>query len=365
MFSVYTTADVISRLVESYGEYDCLWQEILSRQMTIYYSGRDDDWSSDPEDLWFIYTSKGTLLEDRSGYIDSLREHPERVLEHPDSAFLLDVDEKTADRIEEEYGVICQSVSTMKKKCKLADRLSMWKLHKKNPNEKDGQDDGVIRTRWKDLLEEGGVRCPSNAMIVIDRNMFREKNFDTDTLFAVEGIPDLLDSLLPSRLKCEYHVLVVYEKGQYFNSAGYASEEDFIEEMGNELERACDGLRDYPIVIELLSVARKDTFNNKTFYDFLDTHSRRADTNYFVLGAEFSLAPFKDDGPRASQNVWLEYLYSDMENRLSCDLAVSEANHVIKVVRRIVYGDKRNHLPLKPVRNRLINNPRELEEMSL
>ena len=351
MFKVFTTADVIDRMVDSYGEHVSPWLDILELQSEIYYSGRTDDWVDNPEDPWFIVSQRGKDFIECAEYIEAIPKHPERVLEHPDAAFLLNVDECFALGVERAYGVICQSVSRLDCHCIIAEYNPPWTLRKNNLAENNDP----IRTCWKDLLGNNAQDCPSNALIVIDRNFFSDLNKKTGELFGIEGLADFLDTILPKTLKCEYQVLIVFEEGHHYDP--YPTEQEFVDEKGQYMTEKFRALRDYPIRVELLSVSRRNS-DREHYKLFLDTHNRRLMTNYYYLGAELSLSPFyKGTGPRVKQDVKREYLYSDYQRKAGCDLAVREIKDIEKLAHGLITADARFHWSNGPIQNRLANYP--------
>lgn len=362
MFKVFTTADVIDRMVDSLGKHACPWLDILERQGDIFYTGRSEDWQSDPEDPWFVVSQSGHDFINCEEYLDAIPQCPELVLEHPDSAFLLDVDEEFARRVERAYGVICQPASMLDRFCKVAESYEPWTLRKR-----DFSDDSIDLERkcWKDLLGKLAPNCPSNALIVIDRNFFTDFNTRTREYVGIEGLADFLDTVLPKRLKCDYQVLIVYEGGRFarnsYHQVSGSSEESFNKEMTQYMNMKFKGIREYQILVELLSASRSNQdYHYKQL--FLETHNRRIATNYYYLGAELSLAPFwKGTGPRVSQKVWCEFLYSDYQRRNICDLAVREIRDIEDLGRRFVRADDRSSSVSGPIRNRLLNSERRAD----
>lgn len=336
--------------MESFGTSACPWLDILELQSDIYYSGERRNWEEDPESPWFLVSKSGYDFIDCSEYINSIPEHPEKVLEHPDSAFILDVDNNTAKDIEESYGVICQPVSSMETLCKLTKNDSRWVLRKVVDTEGEGP---LNRTCWKDLLGDSLHRYPSNSMILIDRNFFTQKNNATNEYFGVEGLKDLLESVLPKKLKCEYQILIVYQDGLHLGK--YTNELDFIKAEELNINCLLQELRGYPIRVELLSIASSDRcfdYNHKQL--FFRSHNRRVITNYYYLGADYTLAPFyPGKGPRAEQSIWHEYLFSRYPEREVCDLALVEKESAVSLVKDLLEEDDRYRCCVEPINNRL------------
>ena len=351
MFSVYTTSDVIVRFLEALNSKDFVdspWLYILSLQMDIHYTNTKVVEDRDLEKDVFFLSSLGdgryNFIDD-TPYIESLREHPEKVLDHPDSVFLLDISDDEAKAIERGYGVVCQPTSRIDEMCRIAEDSYRWRLRKTEDR---------TRKCWRDLLGKNASSTPSNAMIMIDRNWFSEKDNNTCELFGVEGLRDLLDTILPSHLKCAYHVLIVYEMRKRHWSDHSTDETDFIQSKEFELNEKMKDLRDYPILVELLAVKRNYKDKSYNYEKYNEMHSRRAFTNYFYLGGDYSLAPFLDSGPRATQDINREFLFSDYLIRDSRDLAVHETAYVLELVDSILHDPIHHYECNEPLKNRLI-----------
>lgn len=358
MFHVFTTAAIIDRFVESFGNHECDWLDILSLQTDIYYSGRSDNWEEDPEDPWFIVSQAGPDFIDNSDYIDAIKEHPERVLEHPDSAFILDIDEDTAKHIEQDYGVICLPASKVNSLCKVSKREQTWILCTGDSSDSDQP----IRHNWGDILGKDMCRYPSNAMIMVDRNFFGEYNKYTNEFVCVEGLKDLLNTVSPKSLKCEYQVLIVYEQGLHYiqRNVNLESEEDFISYNEKHIADYLANIREYPILVKLLAVAPSRGIKDEDYKSHKDlfnrTHNRRSVTNYYILKADYSLAPFYNTGRvRAEQDIHQEFIYSSFQERQVCDLAIRGKKRIVELVQDLLSGNPSFYSCQKPVDNRLIN----------
>lgn len=350
MFSIFTTAKVIDDFVDNYGSKSGPWHFPLALQRDIHYVGRKEDWCNNPEDPWFIVSSLGYDFIDSSDYITSLEKHPERVLEHPDSLFLLDFDNETAEKLERDFGVICQPTTQIGGIKRIADRRKEWRLRKGRSN---------TRKSWKDLLGEESDCSPSNAMIIVDRNWFTELDYNTRELFGVEGLYDILNTMLPTQLKCDYHVLIVYESGQHHKSFSCDCEADFITRMEGYLNNTCERLRKYRIIVELLAVERYDNYhynyNYRSNSNFLETHNRRLIVGANNYRAELTMAPFTQDGPRCTQYITRESLFSDFDIKDSQDLAYTDTTDMLSIIRKIL-TDTPNRKCSGRIINRLISS---------
>ena len=355
MIEVFTTAGVIDRLACATESCECDWLNILNLQGDIYYSGRNYNWEEDPDDPWFIASQRGHDFINREEFIEGIKEHPESVLDHPDAVFILDVDSDFALRIENDYGVICQPASTLDSHCRLTgqDRVKRVRKPEKTPGCAT-----VIRKTWKDILGNQLRACPSNAMVLVERNFFSHYDKMTGELFGIENLRDLLDTVLPEKLKCEYQVLIIYQDGQHPTEAGKPlSEMEFIRDTESRANEVVKGIRGYPISVKLLSVS-----DPKRYFDpvhrqlFNDTHDRRLVTNYYLIEASWSLAPFYTDRARTNEKITMEYLFSRLHEEGPEDLAVHEKNDILNMVKGFMAESNIYRTFLSPLSNRLVRH---------
>lgn len=361
MFKVFTTAAVIDRIVNSLTSRrkpECGWMGILSTQNVFYYSGAEDHMDSvikkrDMNDPWFIAQMAGKKFIWCNEYLEDVKRNPERVLENPDSAFLLDVDDSFAKQVEQEYGVICQPVSKLDTMCKVSEHHYPVELYKYE----EGSDPDDTRKSWKDVIGDDACKYPSNAMVIVDRNFWSDTNRSTDEMCGIENLVDLLDTVLPKKLKCEYQVLVVYQHGCRDKSDPRETEENFLEEMEAHLNRLARPLRKYPVSVKMLAVRKppQKHYEQRHRDLFNETHNRRIVTNYFVLKGEWSMAPFwKDKGPRGNQTISWDKCFAGVGERPRQDLPVYQMEEIIGCVKEILDGQQDIYSIIQPLENRLI-----------
>lgn len=361
MFKVFTTAAVVDRFVGSFTsrrQSGCEWLDIMSTRDRIYYCGEEDHMervrkTMDMKDPWFIAQMAGKKFIWCNDYLEDVKKHPERVLENPDSVFLLDVDDEYAKKVEQEYGVVCQPVSKLDTMCKVSEHHYPVELYRYE----EGSDSEDIRKSWKDVLGDDACKYPSNAMVIVDRNFWSDTNWSTDERCGIENLVDLLDTVLPKKLKCEYQVLVVYQHGCRGKSAHRETEEDFLEEMEAHLNRLARSLRKYPVSVKMLAVRKppQQHYEQRHRDLFNETHNRRIVTNYFVLKGEWSMAPFwKDKGPRGNQTISWDKCFAGVGERPRQDLPVYQMEEIIGCVKEILDGQQDIYSIIQPLENRLI-----------
>ena len=323
MFTIYTTSDCLLNLAFDYVEDNCNdWQKVMQMSKIIFHGDNlfKGDCASDdlPEESQIVLKLSQCGAEfnyDVSDYIPSIKNAPERVLEHPDSVFLLDVDSETAKKITENFGVICHPFNELDC-CELT---------------RDGYDRRLKRDKdvqWKDILDPKRI-APSNSMILIDRNYFANVEYSTGELYAFSDLPKFLDAFLPKSLSCTYDILLVFDKKDYVDRRRKKSYDPYgcvrddnrkvkfkgltLEELKGRLQQIADSIdRPYDINIECLPVEShalysKDDF---TYNPHNDTHDRKIVTSYNIIETTFAIALSGTQGARANQKVSINLSHS-------------------------------------------------------
>lgn len=293
MFKVFISAESLEKICIDEMSKDLKdqssWFIILTKQHVIYLDKNIYE-HLDYTDPLFTF-SESYQIEFRKAevnYNEILKDKPETVLNEPQAAFLLDVNEDAAEMIQKEYGVICQST----------DDLTICKLAA--PDGKLTLFTGSIEHSWKELFNDG-TKMPSNALIIIDRYIFgyesKAKSGYDDGIINIERI---LLNVLPPTLNCDYHVLILFDEKQSSDRYFDLSKVDLtLERFKRDYLK-----RPYNIEIELFSVSSKA-------YNYECTHNREIISNYFISSADHLLKAFRKDGRAiCNQDLRLEYLYS-------------------------------------------------------
>lgn len=262
------------------------WFRILLKQHTLYTIGTqipseapDDDDVSDAAILWHLCENENIELAPSDEYLSHIVDQPQTVLEQPCGVFYLDISPKVAKRIQEEYGVICQSCKKTFDAKVLAGEGGFYDITKKAPAH-----------QWPTILQPVNA-IPSNALCLIDRNLFvydgQENPYSHEVQFsAVENIFGVLNSILPQCYADSYHVSVLFEYMPLKDSKNNVIKNDhehFKEVCKKVFERVKDLKRGYSIKLEMIAFKK-----GKRFYNDI-THDRYILSNYFCVSASNGL----------------------------------------------------------------------------
>lgn len=253
------------------------WYKIIKKLGCVYTL---DDTGSDIEaldkdsaqmDVSFLIQQGGTNITDKSDYITEIINEPQKVLQEPCSAFLLDIDPSKAQDIQNKYGVICQSTRKLKN--------NIWTKDYNNSYVNIGQ--GKNDHSWKDVFPTDEI--PRNSLIIIDRYLF--SNYDQ----GLHNLEEIVSNSMPLTLAkgVNFHVLLIYDPTKVENSSV-----NNFKHLSTELNSIKNRIRkekDFFIDFEVLAITKDD-------YSYDDTHNRRIISNYFIVSAEHMLKAFSSEG---------------------------------------------------------------------
>ena len=288
MFQIFIAGSILQRIIDTAypanERHRSLLIKLLQLQKKVYVS------SSDTLLLQRVRTeSKINVDASMSSYIAGIAEHPETVLQHPSSLFILDIPIVEAERIRISYGVLCMS----------GDAINIMPLIDVNDvfisNEMK-----TLGKGWDSVLDSVET-LPSNALLLTDRYLFAFRHPNAGNGLA--NIRDILDERLPQRFSGgEYHVTVVFDNMKKHKSYTF-------DEIATKLNRIKTQLgRDYPIMMEVLGITADCSIYEKL-------HNRLIVSNYFHVEAGHKLAAFNAD--RATVRQMLIPLALFTENSLS------------------------------------------------
>lgn len=295
MFKVFISASSLENMCLDEMEKDrnkqSSWFLILSKQNIVYLDkniglewAESGDYFNDP--LYIFSESYGIELQQAEiDFNKTSKDKPSTFLTEPQGAFLLDVDKETAESIQREYGIICQSTGNLSS-CPIDIDEEKTPLRK-------GEDE----KSWQDILCRV-KRTPSNALIIIDRYIFSNDGV-TDIHDGINNIKKILQGILPDQLSCDYHVLILFDSER--SEEGY----DLVS-VAKELDsfKRFELNRDYNIIIELYSITNR-------CYNYDITHNRKILSNYFKIFADHLLKAFLPSGNAScTQNIRIERAYS-------------------------------------------------------
>ena len=290
MFKVFISSKSLERLcleeMSKDKEGQSAWFLVLSMQNTIYL---DKDVYSEWEygDPLFTFSESYGVDLKKSDIDFECMANPsyEPFPFEPQGTYLLDVSEDTANTIQNDYGIICQSTDDLTK-CPLSESERRFSLRK----DEEGHS-------WKDILSCEPT-IPSNAIVIIDRYLFAYDHSNVGFKNAISNIKDIMRCVLPTQLKTDYHIIILYDEG---NSGDRNYD---IDTLAREFEKYKGTLkRPYNIVIEFMSIP-------KGYKGYEVTHHRKIISNYFIVSADQHIKAFRGRQATATQDVRCEYAYS-------------------------------------------------------
>lgn len=290
MFKVFISSKSLERLclaeMSKDKEGQSAWFLVLSKQNIIYLD-KDvySEWDyGDP--LFTFSESYGVDLKKSGIDFESMADPSNGQFPfEPQGAYLLDVSEDTANTIQNDYGIICQSTDDLTK-CPLSESERRFSLRK---NEKGHS--------WKDILS-CELTIPSNAIVIIDRYLFAyDHSYNVGFKNAISNIKDIMRCVLPTQLKTDYHIIILYNeenRDKHYN----------IDTLARVFEKYKGTLkRPYNIIIEFMSIP-------KEYNGYEVTHHRKIISNYFIVSADQHIKAFRGCQQAATQDVRCEYAYS-------------------------------------------------------
>lgn len=291
MYSIVSTHSVLNNLIRNSASWNAIIRNTRNFVLKV-----DNSFGQDCSDPLFILSLSGAHIVDQGEYIDSIISNPERVLEYPDSIFLLDIEKIMASHIQDDFGVQCYG------DC-LGDDFDEPKVSKK------GWSITTLKSKrrdWKRLLSRHAT--DSNALIIIDRYLFSSESGES-IQDSYNNLEDILNSVIPLKLRIdiEYHVLIIFD----FNTVKNRDASTMSEISGklNKIKkRLC---RPFHIVIELFSM-------NSSSYKYDETHDRKLITNYYSVSATHKIKAFREEQPLCRQDIYMKYIFSEgLEDDLS------------------------------------------------
>lgn len=235
----------------------------------------------------------GTTIKSDADYIQSISENNRRVLDNPNAIFLLDIEEKKADDIQKQYGVICQSIKSIDD-----DILT-------NAYEYD-LSDGQEGVDWSIYFSDKNHSLPSNALIICDRYIFSAdaKGANDSLQLGLENIRSIINSVLPKKHNDEYNILIIFDsstlaKSQLEEDKMFENIVDNLSDFANGYKRA----RHYKLRFDIISV-------DHNCINYKKLHNRRIISNYFVVRAEYKLQAFRNNISTATQSIYYDSLFS-------------------------------------------------------
>lgn len=295
MLSIYTTENIISTIFrDNENKYDAWYDFITKLRPTMkVLLDEDTDYDDNEYNPVFMFEKDYDIQVEpeytdevgENSYLSRIEKMELNGVADPFAIFILDVDEDTANRISENYGVVCHALSSKTTS---------------NPIFQDGIEKTVERqeTRkgWMELLT-GKNTTPSNHLIFIDRYLFSDDSNGITQQDGLDNVAEVLEKALPSKLGVDFHVLLIFDATEMGKNMTFNQLSTKLNAIKKHIKRP------YNIIIEALSINHSD-FN----YD--ETHNRRILSNYYIIRVDRSLKAFRGSKGLYTQTMWLDWLAS-------------------------------------------------------
>lgn len=204
---------------------------------------------------------------------------------------------------------------------------------------------------WQVVLADFSTQS-SNASIIIDRNMFSNK--DNRKNLGLYNIVTYFDNVLPTKLEVDYHILLIADNKD-------KKQEVCLRDLVTELQQ----LRSYNIEVELLLV-------HSSMECYSHTHERRVLKNYHVGSTEHGFTVFREfrhSEVYKDNNLYLwGHYYSIIKDKqtYSLDKAKKMKKRLVDIKKnaedKLASGNNNyefklflNGKPSKKIKNRLLN----------
>lgn len=279
--------------------------------------------------------------------MDQIESNPSIVHNDPCAIYLLNIDKEKAEKIQRDFGVICQSVDSLDSSFLTKGFIDV------SPHNGD-KDYG-----WAKVLSIL-KKYPSNSVIINDRNLFANETLDSASgepgnKFGIDNLFEILDAIIPKKFCGEYHVFVCFDESSLNPnvSIGYICDQ-ITTSIKQRLHRKSN------IIFEILSLHG----NSSPFYDI--THNRRILTNYFIITAEHMLKAFDASKSLTSQHITGYKLFNhglydgnDAPEKLHRDM-INDFKNMCNYFKEhpsskfYTYYINNNNQPFSSVKNRLL-----------
>lgn len=296
MLSIYTTEHIISAIYrDSDNRYDAWYDLITTLRPTMkILLGADTDYDdNDYNPVYMLQKDFDITVEPEyldevgeNSYLDQVERMELVSVSDPFAVFILDIEEDTAKKITEKYGVICHALSAHPHTNPIFQEGIEKSIDKKEP-----------RRGWSELFN-GINTTPSNHLAIIDRYLFSDDSDGVTMQDGLDNVSEILNLALPQKLSVDFHVLIICDATVIDNDP------KTFNQLSTKLNRIKNSIkRPYTITIEVVSINHSD-FN----YD--ETHNRRILSNYFIVRLDHSIKAFKAGRGIYTQTMWLDWAAS-------------------------------------------------------
>jgi hypothetical protein len=266
-------------------------------------------------------------------FFKQISEDTSTLLDKPRSIFLLDIDEATSTRIQNDFGMAVYSVQNLPE--------AIFN----NSFFKDLTKGEVINGNWKGLIQF--EKPLSNSLIISDNYYFT--NEDNAVNRGLINLIKFLDAYLPKALKIEYHVTVIAQDSDKISPERWNIE---YGRLVTEIKK----LRDYDINIELVltnTIHRRKLISNYV--------NGRTDQGFDVFHAT-DTEKVKTDNEFEHNEIFINIDNNGTKHFQSVSIALDKleniGNEVSEYIKakgntkgKLIYGCN----PDKSIKNRLLN----------
>lgn len=311
MFKIFIAETILKQVIETESKKPEASRSYLYKVMRmklmkkVYVSAEAPDlaWAKTMEECHNIKADYS-----KSDYIRGIKDHPETVLLHPSSVFILDIPLQDAMNIQASYGVICLS----------GENASMACLIDVNDEQTAG-DQELLGNGWETALKS--LRnIPSNALLLTDRYLFSA--YYPKAGNGIDNVRNILDTLLPKKFHGEYHVTIVFDNDN--RNERYKSFNDIVSRLST-IRQALH--RDYPVTMEILGITSDCEIYN-------DLHNRRIVSNYFIVKVEHKMAAFNKNISTCEQTITPQALFTVDSLNHNSTPPLKAIDHVIAAIRK-------------------------------
>ena len=216
---------------------------------------------------------------------------------NPDGIFVIDMDDKTAETVKNEYGVLCMNEGKMDFSVLTQEHREFCEREIKDKFVEYDLSPKPVHLTINQLIPEN-VILPCNSIVVIDKYLFKDDE---------EGkcLTEILSRLLNRKLKKSFcHLLIIFDNKESCKSG--EDRKDAFRRIVTGMQPILEKVNDLHIKVEFLA----GDFDPPKMFE--DMHNRKIITNYSVISVEHGFGMFNDKNQiKWDQKFTVESLYSD------------------------------------------------------
>lgn len=235
MFTIYSEKEIFEDII-LFNDINPTWYRIFCNHSDICLNMTDAELLSEevPNTPIFEYimANGGRSPVALKDYFDSVYSDPRLISDKPRSVFFLNYSPEVANGLQDSFGVIVQSPKAIN------DNILKGTFYKELQKGSVMVDEP--RIGWNHLINFS--LPPSNSIVIVDEYLF--KNEENNEIIGKHNVVNLLNSLLPSRLQTDYHILLITQD--------HDRSQEWCERFAGELKAEIVRLRKYSIKFELV-----------------------------------------------------------------------------------------------------------------